>query len=113
MPSEFFLVDGLPRLPNGKVDRKSLPTLDRLPARMEESPSGNWSDLERSLANVWQETLNIETVGLDVRFFDVGGDSLSVIKVFNRLREITAKNVSITDVFKYQTIRSLAEFLGQ
>lgn len=109
VPAQFVELVALPRLPNGKVDRNSLP-----------SPSGrateqlrrdDWTDLERSIAEIWKETLSIESIDLDRKFFEVGGDSLSAVKVFNRLRGITDKDISITDMFKHQTIRSLAEFL--
>jgi amino acid adenylation domain-containing protein len=110
-PSEFVLLDELPRLPNGKMDRKSLPEPEGLSLETEEAPQANWSGLEQSLAGIWQDILSTEAVDLDVKFFDIGGDSISIIRVFNRLREIIDKEIAITDLFKHQTIRSLAEFL--
>lgn len=113
VPTEFILLDELPRLPNGKVDRRSLPAPEDLYDEKEEALLADWSGLEQSIAGIWQETLSIEAVDLDARFLEIGGDSISIIRVFNRLRDITDKSISITDMFKYQTIRSLAEFLEQ
>jgi amino acid adenylation domain-containing protein len=112
VPSDFVILDKLPRLPNGKVDRQKLHASDILRREMESTAGDNWTDLQRSLANIWQETLGIEKVGLNDNFFQVGGNSLSIIRVHNRLREITGKDVSITDLFKHPTISSFAEFLG-
>jgi amino acid adenylation domain-containing protein len=112
VPLDFVFLDLLPRLSNGKIDRTRLSLLDFHLER--EIPSAlNWSELEQSLACIWQETLQIKSVGRNDDFFKIGGDSLSMVRVYNRLRKITDKKISITDLFKNPTIASLARFVGR
>lgn len=113
VPAEFVLLDELPRLPNGKIDRHSLPAPGKGPLGADEASLAEWSHLELTLATIWQETLGIQSVGLHDGFMDIGGDSVSIIRVFNRLQELTDKEMSIPDLFKHPTIRSLAAFLEE
>ncbi|MFY2558180.1 non-ribosomal peptide synthetase [Corallococcus terminator] len=113
VPSELVLVDSLPRLPNGKVDRKALPAPESLRATEQEPVTARWTELQRTIAGLWKETISVETLSLDDNFFQIGGDSLSVVRVFNRLRELVDKELSITHLFKHPTIRALAQFIEQ
>jgi amino acid adenylation domain-containing protein len=111
VPADLEVLEALPRLPNGKVDRANLPEPGA--SRSAAEPVGEeWSELERALAEVWKSTLNIDTVGRSDNFFEVGGDSLTIIRVYNRVREFTGGDVLITDLFKYPTIEGLADFIG-
>lgn len=112
VPSELVRIDVLPRSPNGKVDRAALPAPETLRARSDVQEAAGWTELQRAIATIWQETLKVGSVGLDDNFFQVGGDSLRVVRVFNRLGALTrGKKLSITDLFKHPTIRGLSAFL--
>jgi AMP-binding enzyme/AMP-binding enzyme C-terminal domain/Phosphopantetheine attachment site len=112
IPSNFVFLRELPLTPNAKVDRKSLPAPEKVEAKMERTyePPGN--DLERSIAAIWKEVLNIASVGRQDNFFDLGGHSLHVVRVHSRLRTIVPQQLSMTDLFRFPTIRSLAEHLS-
>jgi polyketide synthase PksJ len=71
-----------------------------------------WNPLERNIAKVWREILKVGTVGLHDNFFEIGGDSLALIRVYNRLRPTSDRALSITDLFDHPTISSLAGLLG-
>ena len=105
----------LPRLPltrHGKVDRQALPA----PESLENNPIADHfppgSEMERAIAHVWSEALNVERVGIDQNFFDLGGHSLLMIKVHRRLKETLQCELSLVDMFRYSTIRSLAQHLN-
>jgi natural product biosynthesis luciferase-like monooxygenase protein len=112
IPANFVFLTELPLTPNAKVDRKSLPEPEKVEAKTESTyePPGN--NFERSIAAIWKEVLNIDSVGRQDNFFDLGGHSLHVVRVHSRLRSIIAQQLSMTDLFRFPTISSLAEHLS-
>ncbi len=111
VPSELEVLESLPRLRNGKVDRASLPVPGTPRTGVAAAPGDEWTDLERAIAEIWKATLNKEAVGRDDNFFKIGGDSLSIVRVYNRVRDITETQLAITDLFKHPTVSSLARFI--
>jgi amino acid adenylation domain-containing protein len=109
--SELELVDDFPRLPNGKIDRTRLITPQTSGLVGAPSIPENWTELELTIAKIWKEVLQIDTVDRHHNFFEIGGDSLSVIRVHNRLRPTIGKRLAITDLFKHPTISSLAHYI--
>lgn len=111
VPSHVVTLDRLPRTPNLKIDRKALPAPDHAaaPAAAYVQPG---SELEAQIAEIWQDVLRVPKVGVNDNFFDIGGHSLLVVKVHSRLRGTIERPVSITDLFRFPTIRALAEHLG-
>ncbi|MFJ4972176.1 amino acid adenylation domain-containing protein [Streptomyces sp. NPDC088755] len=107
VPSLIEIVDELPRLPNGKLDRAALTP----PASAATGPAGDLTGPAAALARIWQDTLGLETVGPDDNFFEVGGDSLTIVKVYNQFKRHSGKPFTITDMIKNPTIRQMAELL--
>jgi SagB-type dehydrogenase family enzyme len=113
VPAQIVLLEDLPLTANGKVDRQGLPA----PGEMDESaPVAETavprSDLERSLARIWSEVLGQEKVGVHDNFFVIGGTSLHMIQLRNRLLADLGLDVRITEFFKHPTIASLARSLS-
>jgi amino acid adenylation domain-containing protein len=102
-------IDELPLTPSGKVDRRALPapqeTTETEPLELPRS------NTERLLADVWKEVLQVEQVGLHENFFDLGGHSLLMVRVYDRLREEFGEKLTMLDLFKYPTISALTAFL--
>ncbi|MEH2193608.1 MAG: amino acid adenylation domain-containing protein [Nostoc sp.] len=116
IPSAFIILDTFPLSGNGKVDRRSLPQPENLPANWKENYVAPQTDIEQRIATLWQEVLNIENVGVNHNFFELGGNSLLIIKIFNKLTMILPDHVefiSLVDLFKYPTIKSLAKYCNQ
>ncbi len=114
IPAAFVVMEALPLTRNGKVDRRALPAPDAVtPAEREARDAAPLSDVERLIADAWREVLGVEDVGLDDNFFDLGGHSLLLARVRNRLAGKLPKDVSVVVLFRYPTVRSLAEFLTQ
>ncbi|MFN0097634.1 MAG: MupA/Atu3671 family FMN-dependent luciferase-like monooxygenase [Gemmatimonadaceae bacterium] len=116
VPTNFVTLRDLPRTPNQKVDRKALPTPEAVrvaPVRSEVAeaiaPAG---ELETVIAGIWREVLKLPEVGVADNFFDLGGHSLLAVQVHSRLKKALARDLSITDLFRFPTIRGLAGFLG-
>ncbi len=71
------------------------------------------SEVEKTIAKVWKQVLQLEKVGIDDNFFDLGGNSLLVVQVNNKLREIWNRDLSVVEIFQNPTIKSLAQHLSQ
>jgi acyl transferase domain-containing protein/acyl carrier protein len=71
------------------------------------------NDIETSIAEIWQELLGIEQVGIHDNLFDLGGDSLLVIQIVSRIREILQIEVPLRAIFETPTIAELAESVGK
>ena len=106
VPAAFLVLPALPLLPNGKVDRKSLPAPEAPAAEAERyvAPRGG---AEAALAAIWAELLGVERVGAHDNFFALGGDSILSIQVVSRARraglEITPRHL-----FEHPTVERLA-----
>jgi hypothetical protein len=108
-------LDAFPQTPNKKIDRKALPAPNaaRVAAfAAEPATSQPASELEKAIAQVWREVLHVDRVGSDDNFFDLGGHSLLAVKTHRRLVEVLPRRVSITDLFRFPTVRTLAEYVG-
>jgi acyl carrier protein len=79
---------------------------------MQESSVPPRNKIERIIASFWQETLGRENVGIHDNFFDLGGNSLLMIRLYSKLREVLNTELSVLDLFQYPTISSLATHLG-
>jgi amino acid adenylation domain-containing protein len=113
IPSFFIHRNDLPLNGSGKVNRKALMSdvsyLKERSQRIVEP--GN--DTEKLIAEIWQSVLNTRDIGIDDNFFDIGGNSLTLMQVHNRLQERLSRKIQINELLRFPTIRLLAEFLEQ
>ncbi len=105
VPAQWLALERMPLSPNGKLDRKALPAPEVSVAQAGYSAPRN--AVERTLAEIWQDLLGVEQVGLDDNFFSLGGDSIVSIQVVSRARQ-AGLQLSPRDLFQHQNIRSLA-----
>ena len=112
VPSRFVQLETLPLTPSGKTDYRALPPppADRpaLAAAFQQPAAG----LETAIARLWSEALGITPVGVGDSFFDLGGRSLQMVQVHQKLRGLVP-DAEITALFQYPTIRALARFLTE
>ncbi|MEH1779536.1 MAG: amino acid adenylation domain-containing protein [Nostoc sp.] len=113
VPSTLKLLDTLPLLPNGKVDRHVLLGIEGLSPTLAAAYKPPKSEVERNIATIWQEVLHLEKVGINDNFFDIGGHSLLMAQVNSKLRAILQRDISVMTMFQYPTIHSLAQYLSQ
>lgn len=110
IPSQFIFLEALPLNPNGKLDRKALPFPEQFDQPDYVPPVNT---MEQTIAEIWAETLEIPQVGLHNNFFDLGGHSLLLIKIKQKLETRFNRQIAIVDLFKYTTVATLAKFLNQ
>jgi amino acid adenylation domain-containing protein len=113
VPAVFVPLNALPLTPNGKVDRRALPDPGKLHLEPEVAYVAPRSEVERTIVSAWQEVLQIEKVGVNDNFFDLGGHSLLLIQLQSKLQEVLNRDVSLIELFKYPTISSLAVYFSQ
>lgn len=111
IPSLYVPLEALPLSPNGKLDRRQLPS-PTLFMTTDSSYVVPQTDKEKIVARIWQEVLNIERVGLDDNFFEIGGHSLLLVQLQNKLEEEFAYPLSLTDLFQFTTVKALADYLN-
>lgn len=113
VPSVIVPLDELPRLASGKVDRGRLPPpTAQLSAPTDQPFRSPGTETERIIAGVWAEVLQCEQVSVDENFFDLGGHSLLLLRVYDRLRDLFQKDFPVVDLFQYTTISTLASYLA-
>jgi len=111
-PSDFVLMDALLYTPNRKVDKKALAALGA--PRPGSAPAEiTGAGLEKIIAGVFKEALGIDEVGVQDNFFDLGANSMVVAEVAVALRNTLGREIPLTDLFQYPTIRTLTAYLVQ
>jgi len=113
LPAMFIPLDAFPLTANGKLDRQALPAPEQVRPELAQDFVRPHSEVERAIAVIWRQVLHLEQVGLLDNFFDLGGDSLSIVQVHDRLQEDLDQAVAVVKLFQYPTIRALAQFLSQ
>ena len=107
IPSSFVAVDDLPVTPSGKIDRKALPPPPPPPPPVEPE-----TDLERRIAEVWQELLHTDAVGIQHNFFELGAHSLMLVRAQALLEERLERSVPLVALFRYPTVAQLAKYVA-
>ena len=107
IPAKIIKLDEFDKLPNGKINRKGLPSPDNYQLTDSSTYEAPKSDIEVALTDIWKDLLGVEKVGVHDNFFALGGDSILSIQVVSRARDI---GIILTpnQLFEYQTIQTLA-----
>ncbi len=113
IPAAFVTLEALPLTPNGKVDRKALQPPDTARPELEAVYQPPQTELEKTIADVWQEVLNVDRVGIHDNFFELGGHSLLLIQVHSKLQKILQKDFLLVEMFQYPTVSHLARYFSQ
>lgn len=112
LPSYFYRVDDIPLTSNGKVDGKKLTANEAgLDPGTEYIAPG--TDLEKKIAEIWKDVLNVDNVGVMDNFFHMGGNSLKVILLYRRLQEELNLDISVVSLFDHATIGSFTSYLDE
>jgi hypothetical protein len=106
VPARFARLQELPLTPSGKIDRRGLPEPDELERTAEYVAPR--TPLEEGLANIWEEVLGVERVGVDDDFFALGGHSLLATQVVIRIRKAYA-DIPLHSIFDSPTVAKLAD----
>ncbi|WP_127570963.1 non-ribosomal peptide synthetase, partial [Paenibacillus xylaniclasticus] len=111
IPAYFVSMDRLPLTPNGKLNRQALPAPDLSQGAApyaEPETAQEWM-----LTNIWSEVLGGGRIGVHDPFFQIGGDSIKLIRVANRIHQVFGIQVELRELYTYQSIREIADYMKQ
>ncbi|WP_441346509.1 amino acid adenylation domain-containing protein [Pseudomonas rhodesiae] len=108
VPGQWVVLDRMPLSPNGKLDRKALPTPD---APQQAAYLAPQSVHEQQLAAIWSDLLGVPRVGLRDNFFELGGHSLLVLLLKERIRAATGVSVSVAQLMLNPTVQGQVDSL--
>ena len=110
IPHIVVVVDRLPLLPNGKVDRMVLATMSAAKTEVSAGSGVSGDPFEALVAQIWSEVLEVAAVDLHVSFMDSGGDSLKAMRLASRLLERCGIEFALPALFA-ATVRELADVM--
>ncbi|MGE5340609.1 MAG: amino acid adenylation domain-containing protein [Candidatus Omnitrophota bacterium] len=110
IPARFVRLEKLPLTPSGKVDRKVLALIE-LEAGQEIEYMAPRTDIETQVAEIWKDILNKDKVGINDNFFDLGGNSLGIIQVNLKLKDVFKQDIPALVMFEHSTVSALAQYL--
>ena len=111
IPTFFVPMRRIPLTSNGKVDYNSLPKPQErlLDSKQTTKPL---NEVERKIHKIWQDTLKIQSIGLYDNFFEVGGDSLLLMKLHYQLEQAFQREISLNTLFIQTTISDLTRYFS-
>jgi len=110
VPALIMVLDAIPLTPNGKIDRKALPTRE-LNSQNESSLPRDAVELQ--LLSIWEEVLGVHPLGIHDNFFDLGGHSLLAVRLMSCIQQQFAVRLSVSVLFQSPTVAALAQQLHQ
>lgn len=113
VPAAIVEIRELPLTASGKIDRKRLPRPESIKSTTAENGKAPRTEIERFIAEVWQEHLQIPNIGVDDNFFDLGGHSMLILSIHERLATRFGERITVIDLFSYPSIATLANHLEQ
>jgi amino acid adenylation domain-containing protein/thioester reductase-like protein len=110
VPAAVVVVAALPLTPNGKLDKRALPAPEYQDVDRYRAPD---NPVEEILAGIYAQVLGLERVGVEDSFFDLGGDSLSAIRVIAAINTALDARLAVRTLFDAPSVRSLSQQLGK
>ncbi|CDR18215.1 type I polyketide synthase [Streptomyces iranensis] len=107
VPAFFVELDQLPLTPNGKIDQNALPD----PVMETDTTARPATELERDIIAIWSDVLGHDRIGVNDNFFEIGGNSLRVVRVHTRLEELLGRPLAGAKLFEHFTVKTLAAYL--
>ncbi|WP_264530605.1 non-ribosomal peptide synthetase [Flavobacterium sp. N502540] len=112
VPAHFITLEAFPLTPNGKIDTKALLEIGGSEAGRGEEYVAPGTEEEIALVNIWETVLDKEKIGVNDRFFDLGGDSIKVLKIVNGIYNEMQLDITISDIYTHDCISQLSDFIA-
>ncbi len=108
VPSQFVVVEALPKTHSGKIDRRALPPPPHERPRIDTPFVAARTALEVSLLEIWKKVLRIDAIGVHDKFFDLGGTSLALQSLLRGINDEFPVELSMADMFDCPSIELLS-----
>ncbi|WP_343672283.1 amino acid adenylation domain-containing protein, partial [Chitinophaga sp.] len=112
VPAWFIQLQEIPVTPHGKIDKRRLPDPKGVSHAPDPSYAPPRNELEEQLVNIWQQVLERDKIGINDNFFDVGGNSLRIVRLSNLVSKLLGREISVAMLFEYPSIKSQADHLS-
>jgi fengycin family lipopeptide synthetase D len=110
IPAHYTILEAMPLTSSGKVDRQALLKLEaHVGSNLEYAAPKN--EVEAKLTEIWAELLGLDRVGTQDNFFDIGGNSLLLVRMHGKLQADYSSRIKVVDLFTYPTVEKLAIFI--
>jgi natural product biosynthesis luciferase-like monooxygenase protein len=114
VPAHFVRLESFPLTPNGKVDRKALPSPATVSVAVDKPFVPLEGGVEETIAAVWARVLGIPQVGRSDNFFALGGHSLLAVQAHREMKlALNSDRLAITDIFRFPVVSTLAAHIGK
>ena len=111
-PQYYIPIRELPLSANGKIDRNKLPEPD-LNRKEQVSSNVVLNSLQEMLLEIWKKVFDNSEITITDDFYDLGGDSIVLMKLLDEISLAGLENVSIEDILEYETIEALSAYLEE
>ncbi len=112
VPACFVKLNQIPLNANGKIDRPKLPPPSETSFQNADTYLAPETPVQKTISSIWQDVLHRERIGIQDNFFDLGGNSLDLVRIANQLREKLGKDIPVAILFTYPTIVELETYLA-
>ncbi|WP_017496623.1 non-ribosomal peptide synthetase [Flavobacterium sp. WG21] len=112
VPAHFITLDAFPLTPNGKIDTKALLEIGGSETGRGAEYAAPQTAEEIALVNIWETVLDKKKIGINDRFFDLGGDSIKVLKIVNGIYNEMQLEITISDIYTNDCISQLSDFIS-
>lgn len=112
VPSELIVLDRLPLSGNGKIDRKALPVPEKIKSIPQKEGVTGQTKIEKIICTIVKEVLSLDDMAADRNFFDLGANSLHLIKIQSRLHGLLKEEIPIVRFFEHPTVNALSRSLS-
>ncbi|MGA9770154.1 MAG: FkbM family methyltransferase, partial [Blastocatellia bacterium] len=113
IPSAYINLESLPRMANGKLDRRALPAPGPERPELGHAFVGPRNPIEEKMAEIWSELLGIDQVGIHDNFFELGGHSLIAVQAISSIRETFGMEMPLRSIFETPTVAALSLLILQ
>lgn len=113
VPARFVLLDALPVSRSGKIDRNALPNSGRSRPELDTPLVTPRTSLEKELEQIWRDVLELDQIGMDDNFIELGGDSLAATRIISRVIATFQMQIPLRSLFQSLTIAEMARVISQ
>jgi amino acid adenylation domain-containing protein len=113
VPSAFVMLDHLPLTSNGKLDRKALPIAEVSSREGEAGYVAAVSPVQQQLVEMWEQVLGMRSIGIKDDFFELGGNSLQAVRLFDLIEQHYGKRLALSTLFAGATVEQIAHVVQE
>ncbi|MBI1822712.1 MAG: non-ribosomal peptide synthetase [Nitrospirae bacterium] len=111
VPQHFVELEEFPLTPNGKIDRRQLQDSKYYMPNLRSKHVAPVTELEKKISEIWQTILNLEQIGVNDTFFELGGNSLSSANLIGKINDVFNLKLPLAVIFNEGTVSKLAQLI--